>query len=163
MKRFPASTVATAVLASLVVLVTVNTTSAQLRREETVITTADAINFSTRPQQVLEPTTVQCRPRRPCTLRIELSSQFSSVTVGSVAAAQVLVDDSPDGIEPANPVGLDSTSNTGASNARTFSWVKRDVGRGSHTIRVFFLVSPSGTAGSFSRILTVDVLRGDSD
>jgi hypothetical protein len=151
------------VLAWIVVLITVDTTSAQLRREDTVITTGGSLNFSTTLQEVLEPTTVHCRSRRPCTLRLELSSQFSNVPVGSVAAVRLLMDDSPEGIEPANPAGLDSTSNSGASNVRTFSWVKRDVDRGSHTIRVFFFVSPSGTAGSFSRILTVDVFRGDNE
>jgi len=133
---------------------------ADLHLKKTLITTGGPLSFSTSPTEAIDPTTVRCpsSARWQCTLRIELSSQFSTVPEGMVAAVSVLVDESPDQIEPANPVGFDSTSNSGASNVRTFSWVKRDLDPGSHTIRVFFFLAGTGDgrAGSFSRILTVD-------
>lgn len=124
----------------------------------TSIKTAGPIGFSDTPTEALTPTTVTCPGG--CTLRIELSSQFSNVPIGSVAAVYVVVDDSPIDIYPTATIGFDSTSNSGASNVRTFAWMKKDLAHGKHTIRVFlFLAGTSGSAGSFSRTLTVGVYK----
>jgi hypothetical protein len=123
----------------------------------TSIKTGGSVFFSSTPVEALTPTTVTCPGG--CTLRIQLSSQFSSVPNGSVAAVSVVVDGSPIGVLPSNAIGFDSTSNSGASNVRTFTWVKQDVANGKHTVRVFLFLAGAGTAGSFSRTLTVDAYK----
>ena len=148
--------------ASVITVLSAGTANAQevvaenLKLISTSIKTAGSLIFSTTATEALTPTDVGCRGS--CTLRIELSSQFSNVPVGSVAGVQVLVDDSPTGINPITPVGFDSTSNTGASNVRTFSWMKRNVTNGRHTVRVLYFTT-AGSAGSFSRTLTITIYK----
>ena len=142
------------------------TTSAEnLSLQGTYIKTGGPLNlsdFSSGLQEAVPPTTIKCPKvnKTTCTVRIELSSEFSNVTPDTVAAAAVLVDDSPDGIAPSNVAGFDSTSTTGASNVRTFSWVKTGLNTGDHVIEMFLFtssVSGTGSAGSFMRTLTIQV------
>jgi hypothetical protein len=98
-----------------------------------------------------------------CTVTIELETQFSNVSEGAVAGASITIDDSGDGIAPSNIIGMDSTSHSGMSNTRSYTWVAPNVPKGSYLIRSFLNVFDNSeafaSAGSFSRTLTVRVYK----
>lgn len=131
--------------------------------EETFIKTENTALFpSTNPVEGFTQTTVKCPSRRACTIRVELSAQFSSIQNPNVAGVVLLIDSSQADVQPFAVVGLDSTSTGGGSNARTFAWMKTGLTRGPHTIDVLFFTT-GGTATVPSRILTVQVYSSFSD
>lgn len=128
-----------------------------LRLEKTFIKTENTgLILSTSPVAGFTQTTVNCPERGTCTIRVELSTQFSGIQNPNVAAVTLLIDGAQTDVQPFAAVGLDSTSIGGGSNARTFSWMKTGLPRGPHTIDVFFFTT-GGTAGVAGHILTVQV------
>jgi hypothetical protein len=129
---------------------------------KTYIKTAGSVFFDRTAVPALTPLSVNCPVPAGlmCTVRIELASQFSTVPPDNVAAVYVRINGSGSGISPTPSIGFDSTSTSGASNVRTFSWVAR-VPPGDHMIELFLgLASPSEyRAGSFSRTLTVSLYK----
>jgi hypothetical protein len=103
------------------------------------------------------------RKQETCTVQIDLSTQFSGITEGAVAGAALMFDDSADGIMPSHIIGMDSTSHTGLSNTRTFTWFKARVPVGVHRIHAFLILADGlpqvSTAGSHSRVLKVHVYK----
>jgi hypothetical protein len=86
------------------------------------------------------------------------------VPADTVVVAGILLDGNDDGIYPSNVIGMDSTSVSGASNVRSFAWLVPRLSPGNHVVQVYFSLSPmvegvQGTAGSFSRTLTIGVYK----
>jgi len=134
-----------------------------LRLERTFIKTENASPvLSTTPTAGFTQTKVNCSARGACTIRVEVSAQFSNIQDPNVAAIVLLIDDSQAGVQPFAVLGLDSTSTTGASNARTFSWMKTGLTRGEHTIDVSFFVT-GGSAGLVGHTLTIQVFSSLQD
>jgi hypothetical protein len=130
-----------------------------LNLETTFIKTENtALFLSTNPIAGFTQTTVDCPGRGGCTIRVELSTQFSGIQVPNVAAVALLIDSSQADVQPFAVVGLDSTSTGGGSNARTFSWMKTGLTRGQHTIDVTFFTT-GGSASVPGRTLTIQVYR----
>ena len=129
----------------------------------TYIKTGDTnVHFSTGATPVFSSTMIACPPprTRSCTIRIQLSAQFENIEKPNIAGAVITVDNSEDGVLPAPVLGLaTATTPFGASTARTFTWMKRDLRSGNHSIDVYFFVT-GGEADSPNRTLTIDVYRG---
>jgi hypothetical protein len=111
------------------------------------------------------PTTVRCRQHTRCTVRIEVSAQFANIQQPDVAAAVVRVDNSEGGVLPNSVLGLDTAGTTpGASTARTFTWMKKGLTTGEHTVTIDFFTSTGGAADSPNRTLTIEVYnQSDED
>ncbi|MGO8987412.1 MAG: hypothetical protein ACLQGU_06495 [bacterium] len=130
-----------------------------LSLERTYIkTTNTALYISPTPVDAFTPTIVRCPGSGTCTIRVEVSTQFSGITPPEVAAVVILIDDSQTGVQPYAVLGFDSTSTGGASNVRTFSVMKERLSRGHHSVDVLFYVT-GGSAASASRTLTIEIYK----
>ena len=107
--------------------------------------------------RVFTPTTVRC-PFNQCTMRVEVSSQFGDIQpFPDEVGALVTVDNSQDGVLPSAALSLDVPStNPAAFTVRTFSWMKKGLDSGLHTVRVYFQ-SNNRTANAGNRTLTIEL------
>ena len=105
------------------------------------------------------PTSIKCPVTAGCTIRVEVASQFWGLGAGNVIRMRVRVDGSGTGVTPLDMVNVDSTSTGNWASTRTFSWMKKGVTQGNHTVTVDFQVN-SGTALAGARTQTIEVYKG---
>jgi len=134
------------------------TSARNLILTKTYIKTGHPPSLTTTPVPAVTQTIVRCPGPGTCTIRVEVAAQFSSIIPPNVAAVVVLIDGSQTGVEPFATVGFDSTSTSGASNVRTFSWMKQGLTPGTHSIDVLMYVT-GGTAESASCTVTFEVYK----
>ena len=90
-----------------------------------------------------------------CTIRLEVSSQFWSIPVGSVA--QVSVSSTRGTVNPASLVNVDGDTTGGFASVHTFQWMISGITAGSTTtVTTSFDVS-SGTGSSGYRTETAEL------
>jgi hypothetical protein len=140
-----------------------------LALKDTIIKTEDSSfplpsgAFPVPPGNAFSQSTINCpRGQKPCTVRVEVSSQFGDLTAGDVVAIGVSIDGSQSGVKPSPTVSVHDTTSTGfLVGVRTFSWMKTGLAGGSHTIDVTFFATPS--IGAFAnagfRTLTIQVYQ----
>src|SRR5271166_3444947 len=88
----------------------------------------DAVLITSAPLKAFNTSAVNCPTQ--CFLDITVSIQVSGVTPGSVAAVSVLLDGSQSEVLPYSALGFDSTSNGGASNVRSYTWMTAPLSSG---------------------------------
>lgn len=124
--------------------------------KKTHIKTEDAtLELTTTLVDAFTPTTVNCPGGSgTCTFRVEVSSALFGSSGGMHIIMQVLIDGSGDGVEPNHAVDVDG----GGSQDATFSWMKKGLALGPHTVDVKFALSCCSTSALY-RTLTIDVYK----
>jgi len=138
------------------VLPSVNT--GLLTLSKTIINTENGfLGLSSTPAAAFGGATFTCPAlhTKGCTIRLELSSQFWSIPVGSVA--QVSISSTGGAINPASFVNVDADTTGGFASVHTFQWMISGIAAGSTTtVNTSFDVS-SGTAASGYRTETAQL------
>jgi len=135
-----------------------------LALQKTTLKTVDtSLGLSTTPANAFSQSTINCPGTSgTCTVRVEVSSQFSDLTTGDVVVIGISVDGLQSGVKPSPTVTVHDTTSTGsAAGVRTFSWMKKGLGLGSHTVNAAFFVTPSNNAFANAgyRTLTLQVYK----
>lgn len=121
-------------------------------------TAASSTPLSINTSGVAATKTISVKCPKACYLRISLSALFDGITQKGLIAGVVYVDGTETLVVSSNPVGLDSTSTGSYSQSRGYTCFSQVLDPGPHTIDVGLYMT-KGTAGSFSRSVTVDVMQ----
>lgn len=132
--------------------------SGLLTLSKTIMNTENGfLGLSPTPVAAFGGATFTCPPlhTKGCTIRLEVSSQFWSIPVGSVA--QVSISSTTGAINPSSFVNVDGDTTGGLASVHTFQWMISGIAAGSTTtVNTSFDVS-SGTAASGYRTETAQL------
>jgi len=121
-----------------------------MRQETTYVT------FSSTPVPAFAPTTIQCG-NPTCSVRVEVSSQFFTVTSGNIVRIHVKADGVP---FPSTGFDVDGGINRPVATLTTAAYLKTGLSPGSHTVTVEFdMRSAGGTAEAGIRTLMIQVFE----
>jgi hypothetical protein len=114
-------------------------------------------------QDAFTPTIVTCPGAGTCTLHIEVSTGFLSLTSGEQLNVIVKVDGTGVGVLPSSRVVVAAVANSTAAystESRTFQWIRANVPAGNHTVDVEMVVAGGGFAATAtSRTLKINIYK----
>jgi phosphosulfolactate synthase (CoM biosynthesis protein A) len=114
-------------------------------------------------QDAFTPTTVTCPGSGTCTLHIEVSTGFISLSSGEQLNIIVKVDGTGIGVLPSSRVVVAAVANSTAAygtESRTFQWIRTNIPAGNHTVDVEMVVAGGGFAATAtSRTLKINIYK----